>query len=90
MKRQSRVVRRRVMKVMYSRGWTMAIKRSSTKRHKFTTEVLRARQASSKIYPRQPQPKLRPVAGVCNVTKKKTLMEYRSNQHRNPPPQVKQ
>ena len=67
----------------------MAIKRSSTKRHKFTTEVLRAKQASCKIYPRQPQPKLRPVAGVCNVTKK-TLMEYRSNQHRNPPPQVKQ
>ena len=49
----------------------MAIKRSSTKRHKFTTEVLRAKQASCKIYPRQPQPKLRPVAGVCNVTKKK-------------------
>ena len=48
----------------------MAIKRSSTKRHKFTTEVLRAKQASCKIYPRQPQPKLRPVAGVCNVTKK--------------------
>ena len=47
----------------------MAIKRSSTKRHKFTTEVLRAKQASCKIYPRQPQPKLRPVAGVCNVTK---------------------
>ena len=31
---------RRVMKVMYFRGWTMAIKRSSTKRHKFTTDVL--------------------------------------------------
>ena len=34
------VIRRRVIKVMYFRGWTMAIKRSSTKRHKFTTDVL--------------------------------------------------
>ena len=48
----------------------MAIKRSSTKWYKFTSEVLRAKQASCKIYPRQSQPKLRPVAGVCNVTKK--------------------
>ena len=35
-----RKIRRRVIKEMYFREWTMAIKRSSTKPHRFTADVL--------------------------------------------------
>ena len=55
----------------------MAIKRSSTKRHKFTADLIDTKQSSCKIHPREAM--LRPVAGVCTIAEEQRRNNAQTN-----------